>query len=197
MDTGVKGPVGWDTYRRLDRLAELPIGVGTRQFSSFDRAGGNNDGSGDFSCLRTMPSQCLLAEHDGPGEIASMWFTRDQGDVTRTGDLRVELDGRLVLASPLQWIVNGGLGPPFVYPLVANADQSSGGLYVKVPMPYRQSMRVYTTENPLFYSIVYRVFPDDVGVRTFDPTDQAQDVLALLAAAGTRTRSHRNLVRTR
>jgi len=30
------------------------------------------------------------------------------------------------------------------------------------------------------------VFPDDVGVRTFDPTDQAQDVLALLAAAGTR-----------
>src|SRR5690349_3344556 len=30
-----EGPVGWDTYRRLDRLPELTTGVGTSQFSSF------------------------------------------------------------------------------------------------------------------------------------------------------------------
>jgi hypothetical protein len=33
-DTGGKGPVGWDTYRRLDRLPELTRGVETKQFSS-------------------------------------------------------------------------------------------------------------------------------------------------------------------
>ena len=30
----------------------------------------------------------------GPGEIASIWFTRDRGVVARTGRLRIEIDGR-------------------------------------------------------------------------------------------------------
>src|SRR5262245_51953437 len=38
------GPVGWDLYRHPERLPELSTGVKTRQFSSFDRTGGNDDG---------------------------------------------------------------------------------------------------------------------------------------------------------
>ena len=41
-----------------------------------------------------------------------MWFTRDAGDVTRTGNLVVELDGATVLDAPLVDIVGGELGPP-------------------------------------------------------------------------------------
>jgi len=40
------------------------------------------------------------------------------------------------------------LGAPFASPLVANADQTSGGVYVKVPMPFRSSMRVTTDTDP-------------------------------------------------
>src|ERR1700754_303468 len=47
-----KGPVGWDTYRRLDRLPELTTGVRTNQFSSSDRTGGNAD-------WWSNPNQCL------------------------------------------------------------------------------------------------------------------------------------------
>src|SRR4030088_3599619 len=48
------GLTGWDVYRKLDRLPELPDGSRTHQFSSFDRDGGNNDGfSGQYSCLRS------------------------------------------------------------------------------------------------------------------------------------------------
>jgi D-arabinan exo alpha-(1,3)/(1,5)-arabinofuranosidase (non-reducing end) len=180
------GPVGWDTYRHPERLAELADGSRTRQFSSFDRTGGNDDGfGGTYSCLRTTDSGCVIAEHTGPGEIDSIWFTRDNGDVTATGDITITLDGTDVLHAPLQDVVDGKVGAPFVYPLVADADQSSGGVYIKVPMPFVKSMVVTTDENPVFYHVTYRQFASADGVGTFDPTDPATDVLDTLKAAGT------------
>ena len=181
------GPIGWDVYRNLDRLPELQAGVRTKQFSSFGRDGTNNDGfDGTYSCLRTTAAGCVIAEDSGPGEVASIWFTRDEGNVSRTGTITVELDGKQVLHGSLQDIVDGKLGAPFSYPLVANGVQTSGGVYLRVPMPYRSSMRITTQTNPYFYHVDYRQFPDANGVRTFDPADKAEDVLALLNASGTK-----------
>ena len=39
-----KGPVGWQVYRDLTAAAQLRPDAQVRQFSSFDRTGGNNDG---------------------------------------------------------------------------------------------------------------------------------------------------------
>ncbi|MGW3605079.1 DUF2961 domain-containing protein [Micromonospora sp. NPDC005161] len=181
------GPTGWDVYRRLDRLAELPDGPRAYQFSSFDRGGGNDDGfSGQYSCLRTGAEGCVLAEAAGAGEIDSIWFTRDEGNVSATGTIKVVLDGVTVLDAKLQDIVDGKLGAPFVYPVVGNAAQSSGGVYIKAPMTYRSSMRVTTEKNPIFYHVTYRRFTTADGVRTFDPSDRALDVIDQLKAAGTR-----------
>ncbi|WP_246222443.1 glycoside hydrolase family 172 protein [Phytoactinopolyspora limicola] len=186
-----KGPVGWDVYRQLDRLPELTTGVDTRQFSSFDRTGGNDDGFfGTYSCLDIdNEGRCVIADHSGPGEVQSIWSTRgffgDSGDVSETGTIRVELDGEVVLDAPFQDVVDGVLGPPFVHPLVANTDQTSGGVYVRVPMPYRTSMRISTEHNSSFYHVSYRVFGDPAGVETFDPTDEATDVLDVLQNWGT------------
>ncbi|RZT27775.1 DUF2961 family protein [Kribbella sp. VKM Ac-2569] len=185
--SGSNGPVGWEVYRNLDRLPELQTAVRTKQFSSFGRDGTNNDGfEGTYSCLRTTDAGCVIAEDSGPGEVASIWFTRDEGNVTRTGTITVELDGKQVLHGSLQDIVDGKLGAPFRYPLVANGVQTSGGVYIRVPMPYRSSMRITTQTNPYFYHVDYREFPDANGVQTFDPNDKAEDVLALLHAAGTK-----------
>ncbi|MEV4116828.1 DUF2961 domain-containing protein [Nonomuraea sp. NPDC049695] len=183
-----KGPIGWDVFRRLDRLPYLSPGTQTRQFSSFDRTGGNNqDGfDGQYSCLRTTSSGCVLAEDSGPGEVSSIWFTRDNGDVSATGTITIELDGAVVVNTSLQALVNGQAGGPFRYPLVANADQSSGGVYIKVPMPYRESMRITTRNNPLFYHVTYRHFPDAEGVKRFDPNENVTDVVDLLKASGTK-----------
>ncbi|TDO46304.1 DUF2961 family protein [Kribbella sp. VKM Ac-2527] len=182
---GGKGPVGWDVYRHLDRLPELQTGFRTKQFSSFGRDGTNNDGfDGKYSCLRTSTAGCVIAEDAGPGELGTIWFTRDGGDVTNTGKITIELDGKLVLDHSLQDVVDGKLGAPFVYPLVANAVETSGGVYLRVPMPYRESMRVTVQSNPFFYHVGYREFPDANGVTTFDPTDKAEDVVKLLADAG-------------
>ena len=186
--TDPTGPVGWDTLRRVDLLPLFRVGVSTRQFSSYDRRGSNDDGlRGTYSCLRhTAAEGCVIAEHAGPGEVDSIWFTRNRGVVTATGRLRIDLDGRTVVNAPLQRVVNGGLGAPFAFPLVANAAQSSGGVYIKVPMPFRQSMRISTQANPRYYHVTYRTFANADGVPSFDPSQRAGDVLGALRGAGLR-----------
>jgi hypothetical protein len=183
-----KGPVGWDLYRHLDRAGELRNGVQTKQFSSFDRAGGNgNDGfDGRYSCLRTSDAGCVIAEHAGPGEVQSIWFTRDYGDETQTGWIRIELDGKTVVQASLEDLLDGKVGAPFAWPLVGNGEDTAGGGVIKVPMPYRQSMRITVQHNPLFYHVSYRTFADAQGVSTFDPADKATDVLDLLRGFGLR-----------
>ncbi|GAA3046564.1 hypothetical protein GCM10010464_08510 [Pseudonocardia yunnanensis] len=202
-----KGPVGWDTYRRLDRLPELTTGVRTSQFSSSDRTGGNTDWwSNPNQCLRlngtgaeparfdstasprlrTRATQCVVAEHSGPGEVDAIWFTWAGGNVAGVGNITITLDGRQIMHAPLQDVVNGKLGAPFVYPLVANADQSSGGVYIAVPMPFTSHMLITTDSSSFYYHVTYRTFADASAVSTFDPSDRATDVLALLRAAGTR-----------
>lgn len=178
------GPVGWESYRNPERLVEIGTDSRTKQFSSFDRAGYNRDNVA--SCLRTTEEGCVIAEHTGPGEIDSIWFTRDGGDVTATGNIRIELDGQPpIVDAPLQDVVNGTLGKPFEYPLVANREQSSGGVYIKVPMTFRESMRITTDADPVFSHVTYREFASAAGITTFDPADPAADVFDKLAASGT------------
>jgi hypothetical protein len=183
--------VGWDTFRHVDRLPYLDAGAQTREYSSFDRTGGdfnpltgNDNGSG--GCIGRGGAGCVIAADAGPGEIDSIWFTRDHGVVSAMGRIRVELDDRAVVDAPLQSVVNGALGAPFVFPLVANGDQSSGGVYIKVPMPYRRSMQISVQSKLQYYHVVYRHFPDAEGVHSFDPADPARDVIATMRAAGTR-----------
>jgi Protein of unknown function (DUF2961) len=182
--------VGWDTYRRLDRLPYLSPDTQTLQVSSFDRSGGdfdistgNQNGSG--GCLASGGAGCVIAEDRGAGEVDSIWFTRDSGNVTRMGTIRIDLDGQTVVDAPLQALVDGEVGAPFVWPLVANAAQSPAGVYIKVPMPYRQSMRISVAKNLQYYHVDYRQFATADGVTTFSPADPALDVIAKLRAAGT------------
>jgi hypothetical protein len=178
--------VGWDVYRRLDLLPQLRRGVRTLEFSSYDRGGGNDDGFfGRYSCLRQVHDGCLIAEHRGPGELESIWSAgRPWGDISDAGKILIRLDGRTVVDAPFTDLVAGRLGAPFVFPLVADARQSHGGNYLDVPMPFRHSMQVVTAGNPFFYHVTYRAFDDATGVRTFDPRDRADDVIAELRAAG-------------
>lgn len=179
--------VGWDAYRSYDMAAFRP-GEVTRQFSSYDRGGLNDDGfEGTYSCLRNdTDGRCVIAEQDGPGEIASIWFTYLPDSVEPIGSIEIQLDGKTVLDGDLQSIVNSETAEPFVWPLVGNTNDTNGGNVIKVPMPYGKSMKVTTENNPHFYHVVYRVFPDGTEVATFDPNEKASDVLQTSRAYGAR-----------
>ncbi|EUA41917.1 hypothetical protein I549_0345 [Mycobacterium avium subsp. avium 2285 (R)] len=182
--------VGWDTYRRLDLLPYLSADTQSLQLSSFDRSGGDFDIStgnknGTGGCLAPSGAGCVIAEDHGAGEVDSIWLTRDGGNLRAIGNIRVELDGQTVLDTPVQSLVDGQLGAPFVWPLVANAGESPGGDYIKVPMPYRRSMRISVESHLEYYHVDYRQFPTAEGVSTFSPADPAVDVLDRFRAAGT------------
>lgn len=119
------GTTGWETYRRLDLLPDLAGGSQTKQFSSFGRNGTNDDGFvGRYSCLRAGGPGCVLAEDRGPGEVQSIWFTRDEGNVSATGNIRIVLDGVTVLDASLQRVVDGDFGAPFAFPLTSLQAQT-------------------------------------------------------------------------
>lgn len=165
---GWKAPTGWDVYLRLDTLARLGESSRTFQVSSYDRTGGNDDGAnGTYSCPRRVPDGCLIAQRRGPGQIESIWFTRDFGNLGATGRINVRIDGRTVIDGRLIDVLDGSLGAPFVFPLVANSTQTSGGGYIRVPLPFRRSMRITTETNPGYYHVIYRKFAGDHPVAPF------------------------------
>jgi hypothetical protein len=181
-----KGPIGWESYRRLDLLPKLRSGTETRDFSSTDPAQQNIDFDHP---LRVTPDGQIIAEADGPGEIVSIWSTNDGpkggGDVTFDGLITIELDGQVVLSTNYQALVSGALGAPWIWPLVGNLYDTSGGAQIKVPMPYTQSMRVTVQGNADYFHVNYRQFNDATGVTTFNPSDTALDVIAKLRSFGT------------
>ncbi|KAK9311340.1 hypothetical protein V1524DRAFT_473363 [Lipomyces starkeyi] len=183
--------LGWDAYSRFDMFTLRP-GEITKQFSSYDRTNGNNDGYyGTYSCLyNSTDGRCVIADAKGPGEIASIWFTYENDSVVPIGDIRIELDSQMILQRDLQSLVDGDIGAPFLWPLVGNTNDTNGGNVIKVPMPYSKSMIISTAHNPHYYHVVYRELPADADVKTFDLDDTALDALDTARRFGTRSESH-------
>jgi len=177
-----KGPVGWDSYRQLDQLPALRSGIETRDFDSTDPAQTNADF--DHPLRVTANGQYVIAEAYGPGEIVSIWSTINGGNVTDDGTITIQLDGQTVVSANYEDLVSGNYGAPFVWPLVGNLYDTSGGAQIKVPMPYTKSMLVTVQGNPDYYHVIYREFNDASGVTNFNPQDTALDVIAKLRAFG-------------
>jgi hypothetical protein len=184
-----RGVVAWDSFRRLDLLPYMRHGVRTFQASSADPTDNNDDGyTGRYSCLHPVDQGCLLAEHNGPGELESVWSAGDQvNDLAAAGRLLIELDGHAVVDKSLAALVSGDAGEPFVFPLALNAGESSGGFSINVPMPFRHRMRVISQRNPHYFHVVYRKFVSAEGIVASTARNRAPtDVRTELLRAGTR-----------
>ena len=126
-------------WAALSDVGELPRlgGRSPRAFSSYDRAGGNDDGlSGAWSALRVEDGDSVIAELEGPGVINRLWTTHSRVDldgllVTREEHVRIHLDG-----SPCQgghgrlhgpWRLSGLLQPLTSELSPAVSGQDPGG----------------------------------------------------------------------
>jgi len=140
-----------------------------RQFSSYDRTGGNAD-AGNF--LRVEGNVAVLAEMDGPGAIVRIWSANPRGR------LRIYLDDMEtpVVDCPMRDFFEGRF-PPIKPPI---AMPSSGGVVSYFPMPFAQKMRV-TVQDPgaMYYHVTVVQFPKDTKVRTlkFPLSDEEQKAL--------------------
>jgi hypothetical protein len=184
-----RGPVGWQVYRRLDLLPFVREGVTTYQSSSYDPTGHNDDGfSGKYSCLHRVKLGCVMAEHNGPGELEAVWTAgNQQAQPAASGKLLIELDGRRVVDQTWPELTAGHRDSLFAFPLALAPDESWGGSSIQVPMTFRRQMRVISQFNPHYFHVVYRVFTSGSGLPSVtSETRDPGDILSELRAAGAR-----------
>jgi hypothetical protein len=141
-------------------------------FSSYDRAGGNDDGfRGTYSRLRAENGDSVLAEATGPGIIQRIWFThsleKEPGLLDRKNEhIRIYCDGQSTpaLDFSLEDLFRG-LHPRFPRPLV---NEGSGGFICYVPIPFRDGCKVVVDGLGVrFYQINVLHLPSQEGVTTF------------------------------
>lgn len=138
-----------------------------KQFSSYDRTGGNNDGfEGTYSYIRKNEDSSLVVfEVEGKGVIERIWTPTPTNDT-----LDFYLDGS---KSP-DFSINfndlfSGKVYPFIPPLVG--QHIVGGYYSYLPIPYNNGCKiVFRGEKMLFYQFQYREYNnDDYRVQNFNP----------------------------
>lgn len=166
-------------FESLSRIAQLPFivpGSGTYQVSSFDRTEGNMDGGSSVPGLESYfyreDGAEVVLEVKAPGQITRIWFADSNDPAFPNTRLQFFFDGASVPSYEIS-IANlvSGRTPPFVSPLVLNADRSSGGLISYVPIPFREGVKVRLAGPHNHYQITYQLFSPDISVRTFTGTE--------------------------
>jgi Protein of unknown function (DUF2961) len=158
-------------------LAEWPlvrVGVESRQVSSFDRAGGNDDGfSGQDSALYVdATGEQVIFDALGPGRLNTLWFTSPVSGTAplRLGHIRFYLDDQPqpMLSADADELFAGAV-KGFPGSLVWNNLRSTGGFVSWVPVPFARRLKITTETRPAFYSAQYETFPVDTSVVSWTP----------------------------
>ena len=143
--------------RDLYDLESLPLVKASkcRQFSSYDRTGGNND-SGNFLSIDSNRT-ALLAEMNGPGAIVRIWSANPGGN------LRIYLDGAAepVIDMPFDKLFTD----PALQPI---RTTSSGGWISYWPIPYQKHCKVIVENAPgFYYHVTYQTYKPGQKVETY------------------------------
>jgi hypothetical protein len=159
----------------LDQWPRIVPGVEARAVTSYDRTGGNDDGfGGTYSELYADGDEHVIFDAVGPGVLRTLWFTSaiDGNGPLSLGTIRFHFDDE---AKPRYEIdadaLYAGTTPPFVVPLVAGNQVSTGGFASWVPLVFRSRLKITTAVKPGFYQAHYDTFPADWDVATGPASD--------------------------
>jgi hypothetical protein len=147
---------------RIDLLPQFQEEVITKQISSYDTTGGNDDGfSGRFSYIRKENGNSIIAELKGPGVIQRIWTPTPSNDT-----IQFFFDGEKEPRIELKFIdLFSGEKYPFARPVVGN---EVGGYYCYLPVPYQKSCKiVYKGKRMQFFQINYRELKGSQTVSSF------------------------------
>ena len=168
-------PRGAAAMTSLDRLPYFKTGTSIHQVSSFDRSGGNADGSHFYMYEHPMTGGFVVLDETRPGTIYRIWATGSSG--VGDGNIRIYFDGEETprVDVPLNMFFSGSLSP-FLFPLVGSDVVSSGGNYSYYPFSFEQAVRVEFTVVPQYYQITYHLYDTDDGVTTYTGEENLVEV---------------------
>jgi hypothetical protein len=159
----------------LTELSRYPIldpGVQAHYVSSYDRAGGNDDGfDGTYSALYVdEKGEHVIFDVKGPGSLFTLWFTSRVNGYSPlgTGRLRFYFDDEA--APRIDMDIDeffSGRHPPFAPPLVYNAFQSTGGYVSTLPFPFGKRLKITTEKRVGFYNAYYHTYSPDRAIASW------------------------------
>ena len=161
---------------RIDLLPQFQEEVISKQISSYDTTGGNDDGfSGRYSFLRKENGNSVIAELKGPGVIQRIWTPTPSDDT-----IQFFFDGEKTPRLELKFIdLFSGKKYPFLRPVVGN---EVGGYYCYLPIPYQKSCKiVYRGKRLQFHQIHYRELKGGKAVSSFPKVLSKEEDEALSA----------------
>jgi len=163
---------GADAMTSFDRLPHLRRGTTVHQVSSFDRSGGNNDGSKYRYRRNPRTGGYVVLEESRPGTIYRIWATGLAG-----GSIRMYFDHEETprVDVPINDFFSG-LESPFVFPLVGDSLSSSGGYYCYYPFSFAEAIRVEFTDVPKYYQMTYHLYNTADGVTPYSASQDMTEV---------------------
>ncbi|HWL85241.1 MAG TPA: DUF2961 domain-containing protein, partial [Polyangiaceae bacterium] len=189
LDVGTTGPIGLGAMTAFSDLPYLRTAQHAHHESSFDRTGANDDWSKANNFLYTDANgDKVLMDAVGPGCVYRMWFTgQDPSQL-----IHVYFDGE---STPRIDMTFGdffsGTKAPFLAPLVANDQASSGGFFSYLPLAFARSIRITATgAKPDFYfNFDYHRLDPSQPVTTFTGNEDSSAARALWSRSGSDPKS--------
>jgi hypothetical protein len=183
-DVDTTGPIGLAAMTSFDQLPYLRTAQRALHESSYDRTGANTDWS-------VAPNYLYLDDHGdkvlldarGPGCVYRIWFTGQNPSQA----IHVYFDDE---TTPRIDMTLGdffsGTKAPFLAPLVAGDQTSSGGFYSDLPLPFAKAIRVTASAGKpdFYYDVDYHLFDPATKVTTWTGNEDSSAARALWSSAG-------------
>jgi hypothetical protein len=163
---------------RIDLLPQFQENIISKQVSSYDTTGGNDDGfSGKYSFLREENGNQVIAELKGPGIIHRIWTPTPKEDT-----IQFFFDGEKEPRIELKFIdLFSGEKYPFERPVVGN---EIGGYYCYLPIPFEESCKIVFKGEMQFIQIQYSETDPDRVKKSFPKQFSQAESDALHTAVG-------------
>ncbi len=164
----------------FDGLPLLQLDGWSHHASSYDRSGGNTDWTNGLG-IDAAGDEILLDER-GPGCVYRIWFT----GFAASDRIHVFFDDEPTprIDATLATFFSGQMAP-FTAPLAGNAQDSSGGFFSYVPLPFARSLRITATAgSAYYYNIDLHSLPPDATVTSWTGVEDLSAARELWASAG-------------
>ncbi|WP_167357182.1 DUF2961 domain-containing protein [Paenibacillus pectinilyticus] len=176
----------FDASENYNKLAYLRPNVFSALQSSYDRAGGNNDGWDQSNFLYTDDHHDqVMLDVKGPGKVNRLWFA-GAWDIDQTY-FQFYFDGESSprLKIKMRDMFNGST-PPFLEHLTGDGSVSSGGNFCYVTIPFAKGLKITATPvgKDFFYQVGYDTFSPGTSIASWPEHDINQSYDDLVKKTG-------------
>ncbi|MBU1085658.1 MAG: DUF2961 domain-containing protein [Candidatus Beckwithbacteria bacterium] len=123
--------------------------------SGWDKTGGNKDDGNDLQ--QENGKWVLLNKSGSAGVINRIWFAQPvpwlSGNI-KVPKIEIQIDTKPSFNLDFNDLA-GGINEKFIYPLIAGANQSSGGLISYIPIVFNKNIKILSDLHPKYFQISY------------------------------------------